>query len=413
MSSARIVLVGGGVAAAATAAGLRAKGFDGPITLVGDEPEPPYERPPLSKEFLAGGLRTEDIAARPPTWYLDNDVELRIGTRVTALDVDRRRVATETGEQLPYGTLVLATGLSPRRLPGFAGEGVHYLRTAADAHGLRTRLASARHVAILGAGFIGCEVAATAIGLGKQVTIFEPATAPLAPALGAAIGTVLMDIHRARGVDVRIGQTATSLARTDDRLVLDTDRGDHLECDLVLVGIGAVPNSELAQRAGLAVGNGILVDEYGRTSAPDVYAIGDVAARHHPRYGQRIRVEHHDNALRQGLNLAANLTGTDEPYSEPHWFWSDQYEYSLQSVGRAIDLDDLVVRGSFDRREFSAFSVAEGRITAVISLNRPADVLAARRLVFAEHTVTIDELRDETLPLKRLVPRRSPAGAPR
>lgn len=394
----RYVLVGGGVAAAATAAGLRRRGFDGEIVLVSDEPEPPYERPPLSKDVLGGG---DVVPARKPEWYADNGVELRLGTRATALDPGGRTVGLGDGDRLAYDALVLATGLRARRLPGFEGERIHYLRTAADARRLRAELAEAERVAILGAGFIGCEVAASAVALGKQVTIFEPEPAPLARALGTRIGAALVDIHRARGVVVRTGEYVESFTRTAGGLVLTSNLGDRVEADLVLVGVGALPNVALAAAAGIDTGDGILVDEYGRTSAPDVWALGDVAAQMH--HGRRARVEHHDNALRQGQIVAANLTGDAVPHTDAHWFWSDQYDHTLQSVGHARDLDDLVVRGSVAERRFAAFSLTGGRIDAVIALNRPGDVLAVRRVLHTPHAVTADQLRDESVPLKELL----------
>ncbi len=397
MTTVRYVLVGGGVAAATTAAGLRRRGYDGELVLVGEEPEPPYERPPLSKAFLGGA----DVApARKADWYADNGVELRLGTRATAVDTAARTVQLdgELGGEIGYDALVLATGLRPRRLPGFAGDRVHYLRTAADARRLREALAGAEHLVILGAGFIGCEVAASAVALGKTVTIFEPEPAPLARALGVLIGTALLDVHRARGVEVRTGEYVESCTPEG---VLTSNLGHRVEADLVLVGVGAQPNVELAVAAGIETGNGILVDECGRTSAPDVYALGDVAAQLH--HGRRIRVEHHDNALRQGMSLAATLTGDPVPHTDPHWFWSDQYEHKLQSVGHARDLDDLIVRGSIEDQRFAAFSLTDGRIDAVIALNRPGDVLAVRRALYSPHQVTADQLRDESVPLKELL----------
>jgi 3-phenylpropionate/trans-cinnamate dioxygenase ferredoxin reductase subunit len=393
------VLVGGGIAAAATAAALRKRGFAGEVVLVADEADAPYHRPPLSKDFLGG---KDVVPVRVPSWYADNDVELRLGTRVTALDPAARTVRLQNGDgELGYDALVLATGLRPRSLPGFDGERIHYLRTAADARRLRAELAGAQRLVILGAGFIGCEVAASAVALGKQVTIFEPEVAPLARALGARIGGVLLDIHRARGVDIRAGEYVESMTRTAGGLALTSNLGRTAECDLVLVGVGAVPNVELAASAGIDVDNGILVDEYGRTSAPDVYALGDVAAQLH--HGRRVRVEHHDNALRQGTTVAANLTGGTVPHTDAHWFWTDHYDHKLQSVGRARDLDDLVVRGSVEERRFAAFSLTDGRIDAVIALNRPGDVLAVRRVLHTPHEVTAEALQDESVPLKELL----------
>lgn len=396
----RYVLVGGGVAAAATAAALRRRGFDGEIVLVSDEQDAPYERPPLSKAVLLGG---DVVPARKPAWYGENGVELRLGTRATSVDTGARTVTLADGDDLRYDALVLATGMRARRLAGFEGERIHYLRTAADARALRSELVAAGHVVVLGAGFVGCEVAASSVSLGKQVTIFEPEATPLARALGVKIGAAVLDIHRAKGVDVRTGEYVESCTPGGAGLVVESNLGHRAEADLVLVGVGALPNVELAVAAGIATGDGILVDEYGRTSAPDVWALGDVASQ--PHHGRRVRVEHHDNALRQGQTVAANLTGDTRPHTDPHWFWSDHYEHKLQSVGHIRDLEDLVVRGSVDEGRFSAFSLTDGRIDGVISLDRPGDVLAVRRALPAPPSVTADELRDESVPLKQLLSR--------
>ncbi|MBX6166640.1 MAG: FAD-dependent oxidoreductase [Thermobispora bispora] len=405
MNRPRYVVVGGGVAGAATAHHLRKLGFDGEVVLVGEEPRPPYERPPLSKGLLTGETGADELSVNPPEWYAEQQIDLRTGTRATDLDVAARTVTLSGGERLRYDALVLATGVRPRRLPGLEGDRVHYLRTIADAERLRDRLAAADRLAVLGAGFIGCEVAAAAVGLGKQVVVFEPEPAPMRRALGTVIGAVMIDIHRSRGVLVRTGERVTDVRETANGLLLTSDQGYQVECDLVVVGVGSVPNVELAERAGLRIDGGVVVDAYGRTSAPDVYAVGDVVSQYHPRYGQWIRVEHHDTAVRQGANVAANLTGQAREFAEAHWFWSDQYEHSLQSVGRVHDLEDLVVRGSLEERDFSAFSLVDGRIHGVISLNRPRDVLEVRRLLFTEHHVTAEQLQDESVPLKHLVPR--------
>ncbi|HEY3685943.1 MAG TPA: FAD-dependent oxidoreductase [Streptosporangiaceae bacterium] len=403
MSRPRYVLVGGGVAAASAAAELRDRAFDGEILLVTDEPRPPYERPPLSKGYLAGAAEPGGFDAQPPGWYAEHDVDLRTATRVTEIDVAARTVALSTGERHGYDALVLATGARPRRLPGLPeGERVHYLRTLADAERLRPRLARAEHVVVAGAGFIGCEVAAAAVGLGAQVTIFDPEPVPLRQALGPRIGAVITEIHRAHGVDVRTGDHLTDVRHTREGLAVTSVLGHRIECDLIVVGVGCEPNVELAADAGLPTGNGILVDAYAATAAPDVYAIGDAAGLHHPRYGRHVRVEHHDTAQRQGRRLAANLTGQPEPFTEVPWFWSDQYDHTLQMLGRPRDLGDLVFRGSPEDADFSAFSLADGRIEAVITLNRPRDVIDARRLIAGPHHVTPEQLKDESIRLKRL-----------
>ena len=407
----RFVLVGGGVATAATATGLREAGFDGEIVLVAAEPHLPYERPPLSKEYLAGRFAFEDFRANPEDWYTQNDVELVLGTRVEALRPAERQVSLSDGRSLGYDALVLGTGVRARTLDGFAGERVHALRTLADSERLGERLAAGRHLVILGAGFIGCEVAAVAAERGVRVTVFEPEPLPLGRVLGAEFGRAIVGIHTEHGVEIRTGQVVTAMTETPSGLELTTRDGEVVACDELLVGVGSVPNTELAVEAGLDVERGILTDEFGRTSAPDVYAIGDVAERLHPEHGRRIRVEHHDTAVKHGANLARNLLGQAEPFTEQHFFWSHQYEHNLQSLGQVTGGGETVLRGSVEDRSFAVFSLVDGRITAMVALDRPRDVLQARKLMAVPHEVTAAQLADEDVALKTLLPRR--AGARR
>lgn len=407
----RFVLVGGGVATAATATGLREAGFDGEIVLVAAEPHLPYERPPLSKEYLAGRFAFEDFRANPEGWYTQNDVELVLGTRVEALRPAERQVSLSDGRSLGYDALVLGTGVRARTLDGFAGERVHALRTLADSERLGERLAAGRHLVILGAGFIGCEVAAVAAERGVRVTVFEPEPLPLGRVLGAEFGRAIVGIHTEHGVEIRTGQVVTAMTETPSGLELTTRDGEVVACDELLVGVGSVPNTELAVEAGLDVERGILTDEFGRTSAPDVYAIGDVAERLHPEHGRRIRVEHHDTAVKHGANLARNLLGQAEPFTEQHFFWSHQYEHNLQSLGQVTGGGETVLRGSVEDLSFAVFSLVDGRITAMVALDRPRDVLQARKLMAVPHEVTAAQLADEDVALKTLLPRR--AGARR
>lgn len=412
MSAARYALVGGGVAAAATAAGLRRRGFEGELLLITAEPYAPYERPPLSKEVLAGTAAPEESDCHPEAWYTDNAVEVRSGCAAVDLDPARRVLTLADGDRVRYDELVLATGVQSRRLPWLAdSDRVHYLRTRDDALRLRGQLRGEGRVAVLGAGFIGCEVAATAVGLGQQVTMFDPEPVPMRRVLGTAVGKALMGIHRAQGVDVRTGDYVTKVEETADGLVVTSHLGERLECALLVVGIGSEPHVELAVDAGLWVDNGIVVDQYGATSVPHIHAAGDVASRYHPGQGRRVRVEHHDTAVRQGANLAANLTGERQPFSEPYWFWSDQYEHSLQSAGLLRDPEALVVRGSPGSGPFSAFSLDCERITGVVALDRPRDVVEVRRLLNRPHQATPEQLQDASVRLKQLaVPTRQEVG---
>jgi 3-phenylpropionate/trans-cinnamate dioxygenase ferredoxin reductase subunit len=400
-----MVVVGGGVGGASAVAELRRAGFDGAITLICAEDTPPYERPPLSKGFLLGA-EADGGAIPDPDWYAGQDIELLLGARATDLDLANRSVGLAGGLAVEYDGLLLATGVRPRVLPGVDGEGVCYLRTVGDAADLRERMRAAEHVAVLGGGFIGCEVAAAAVQLGKQVTILEALPALLQRAVGAELGELIAGIHRGHGVDVRTGQLVTGVRRQGRGLSVTTGDGT-IGCDVLVVGAGTVPNQELAERAGLPAGNGILTDEYCATTAPGVYAIGDVAAQHLPGYGRRVRVEHHDTAIRQGVIAARNLLGRREAFTDVHWFWSDQYEHTIQSAGLAGDPQDFgprhgVLRGSLEQHSFSAFSLDGERIRAVLALNRPRDVLDTRRLLAREHRITAAQLRDESTPLKRL-----------
>jgi 3-phenylpropionate/trans-cinnamate dioxygenase ferredoxin reductase subunit len=407
MTISRIVVAGGGVAAAAAVTELRQAGFAGVITLVCEEERPPYERPPLSKEFLLDPA-ADPGAVQEPAWFRENSVDLRCGVRATGLDLAARRAALSDGSTVGYDRLVLATGVRPRVLPGIGGDGVCYLRTASDAAELRDRIHAAGHVAVLGGGFIGCEVAAAAIRLGKRVTILEALPTLLHRVLGLELGDVVAGIHREEGVDVRTGQIITGVRLGRSGIQVGTADGP-VNCDVLVVGAGTVPNQELAEQAGLPAGDGIAVDEYFATTANGVYAIGDVAAQHLPGYGRRVRVEHHDTAIRHGRAAARAMLGQRESFADVHWFWSDQYEHSIQSAGLPGSAGQLIVRGSPEQRSFSAFRLDGDRIRAVVSLNRHRDVLDVRRLIARGHHATADQLRDESVPLRRLASARPTA----
>jgi len=396
------VVIGGGAGSAAAVAELRKQGFDGSLTLVSAENTVPYERPPLSKGFLLG--TSGQVPVKDAAWYEQASVELILGSRATRLDLAARTVTLSGGAVLGYDQLLLATGVRPRVLPGLDGDGVCYLRTSEDAAALRDRMTAAGHVAVLGGGFIGCEVAAAAIRLGKRATILEALPTLLHRALGPELGDVVAGIHRDEGVDVRTGQQVLGIRPRRGGLRISTAAGD-VDADVLVVGVGTVPNTELAEQAGLPAGHGIEVDECFATAAPGIYAIGDVAAQHLPGHGRRVRVEHHDTAIRHGRVAARNMAGQREPFADVHWFWSDQYDHTISSAGLIPGSDgpgELVIRGSLEQRSFSAFSLDGDRVRAVISLNRPRDVLDARRLIARDHRATAGQLRDESLPLKRL-----------
>lgn len=396
------MVIGGGAGSAAAVAELRKQGFDGSLTLVSAENTVPYERPPLSKGFLLG--TSGQVPVKDAAWYEQASVELILGSRATRLDLAARTVTLSGGAVLGYDQLLLATGVRPRVLPGLDGDGVCYLRTGEDAATLRDRMTAAGHVAVLGGGFIGCEVAAAAIRLGKRATILEALPTLLHRALGPELGDVVAGIHRDEGVDVRTGQQVLGIRPRRGGVRISTAAGD-VDADVLVVGVGTVPNTELAEQAGLPAGHGIEVDECFATAAPGIYAIGDVAAQHLPGHGRRVRVEHHDTAIRHGRVAARNMAGQREPFADVHWFWSDQYDHTISSAGLIPGSDgpgELVIRGSLEQRSFSAFSLDGDRVRAVISLNRPRDVLDARRLIARDHSATAAQLCDESLPLKRL-----------
>ena len=396
------MVIGGGAGSAAAVAELRKQGFDGSLTLVSAENTVPYERPPLSKGFLLG--TSGQVPVKDAAWYEQASVELILGSRATRLDLAARTVTLSGGAVLGYDQLLLATGVRPRVLPGLDGDGVCYLRTGEDAAALRDRMTAAGHVAVLGGGFIGCEVAAAAIRLGKRATILEALPTLLHRALGPELGDVVAGIHRDEGVDVRTGQQVLGIRPRRGGVRISTAAGD-VDADVLVVGVGTVPNTELAEQAGLPAGHGIEVDECFATAAPGIYAIGDVAAQHLPGHGRRVRVEHHDTAIRHGRVAARNMLGQREPFADVHWFWSDQFDHTISSAGLIPGSDgpgELVIRGSLEQRSFSAFSLDGDRVRAVISLNRPRDVLDARRLIARDHSATAGQLRDESLPLKRL-----------
>ena len=402
MKRSRIVVIGGGAGSAAAVAELRKQGFDGSLTLVSAENTVPYERPPLSKGFLLG--TSGQVPVKDAAWYEQASVELILSSRATQLDLAARTVTLSGGAVLGYDQLLLATGVRPRVLPGLDGDGVCYLRTGEDAAALRDRMTAAGHVAVLGGGFIGCEVAAAAIRLGKRTTILEALPTLLHRALGPELGDVVAGIHRDEGVDVRTGQQVLGIRPRRGGVRISTAAGD-VDADVLVVGVGTVPNTELAEQAGLPAGHGIEVDECFATAAPGIYAIGDVAAQHLPGHGRRVRVEHHDTAIRHGRVAARNMAGQREPFADVHWFWSDQYDHTISSAGLIPGSDgpgELVIRGSLEQRSFSAFSLDGDRVRAVISLNRPRDVLDARRLIARNHSATAAQLCDESLPLKRL-----------
>ncbi len=400
------VIVGANLAGGRAAQALRQEGFDGRLILIGAEPDPPYERPPLSKEYLRGEEPRQKLFLVEPSFYQDNDVELRLGVRARRLDVRERQVELETGEHIPFDVLLIATGGRVRRLqvPGADLAGVYYLRTIADSEAIAAELRPGRHLVVVGAGFIGAEVAASARMLGLEVTVLEVLPVPLERALGAEMGRVYADIHRDHGVNLRLEEGIQRIegARRAERVI--TSSGVAIDCDLVVIGVGIEPEASIAEGTDIEVSNGIVVDEYCQTGVPGIFAAGDVANFYTPVLGERMRVEHWANAQNQGIAAASNMLGRREPYAEVPWFWSDQYEVNLQYVGHASRWDRLVLRGNVAERRFSAFYLQEGRVRAALCVNRPRDVRPSREVIRAGAPVDAEKLRDEGVELRSLVP---------
>ena len=393
-----LVIVGGGMTAASAAETLRRAEFDGRIVIVGRERHLPYERPPLSKEYLRGEQGRDALPAMDQDWYDEQDVELRTGTEVVSLDAGAPSIELADGEVLDADAVLLATGGTPRRMPAEPSERVRYLRTIEDADRIRELMASGRLV-VVGAGFIGAEVAASARSRGVEVTLLERNGTPLARALGEEVGRLYGEIHRDHGVDLRTGALVDSIDETADGVVVRLGEGSAVEADAVLVGVGIAPNTDLAEAAGLDVEDGILVDERCRTSADAVFAAGDVANHLHPLFG-RLRVEHFDNAIKMGAAAARAMLGSEEVFDDPHWFWSDQYDVNLQYAGFARRWDQVVIRGSTDERSFVAFYLDGGKLLAALGMNRGRDIRRSLKLIGSRPDPS--RLRDEEVDLRTL-----------
>jgi 3-phenylpropionate/trans-cinnamate dioxygenase ferredoxin reductase subunit len=403
-----VVAVGAGQAAVSAVRMLRRRGFEGRLVVLGDERHAPYQRPPLSKEYLRGEADLDDLTILQPSWCSANDVELLLGTRAERIsyDTSARRVHLAGGGEIVADAVLVATGVRARRLPGIEGNRVVHLRTLDDADRLRAQLPGAGRIAIIGGGLIGSEVAASGRDLGVEVTCLEAAALPLLGQLGPAMACVYADLHRENGVDLRFGQQIESVVETSSGVVVRTRLGDVVEADLLVVAVGAVPNDELARASGLAmdpVAGGVLVDAGCRTAIEGVFAAGDIASRFDPTTGRHVRAEHLDNAGRQGMAVARALLGQAEVAEDPAWFWSDQYEHNLQFVGRPRADATVVVRGSISDREFTAFYVHEGRVHAAFAVNSGGDVTAARQLITGAVPVAETVLADEDTDLLTLL----------
>ncbi len=398
------VIIGASLAGASAAAALRKQGFDGRIVLIGDEAGSPYERPELSKKYLRGELETP-VLVRPTEFYAEAGIELLAGHRATAVDTARRRVATTDGE-IAYDKLLFATGASPRRLdvPGADLAGVHTLRTVQDADAIREAAADADSVVVVGGGWIGSEVAASLRQLGRTVTLVSLTSVPLEHVIGAEVGDVYRRAHEEHGVHLIAGARVTGLVGEGRVDTVELDDGRRIPAGLVVVGVGARPRTELAESAGIDVDSGILVDEHLGTNVAGVYAAGDVANAWHPHYGRRIRVEHWDNAKRQGRTAGTNMAGGSTAYDRIPYFYSDQYDIGMEYTGYAPAWDEVVLRGDPESREFIAFWLAAGRVVAGMNVNVWDVAPAIEHLVRSGQLVDRARLADPDQPLTELAP---------
>ena len=401
----RVVIAGAGHGAGQAVATLKQKNFAGEVVLVGDEPWLPYQRPPLSKKYLAGELTVERLLFKPEAFYDQPNFDVRLSTRVTSIDRSERCVATEAGP-IEYDWLILATGSRVRRLmiDGADLDGVHYLRNISDVDRIRTDLAAAQKIVIIGAGYIGLEVAAVARQLGLEVHVIEMADRVMSRVVSPPVSTFFEREHAARGVRLSLSTGLAGFTGEDGRVTgVKTNREDVIAADLIVVGIGIQPNTELAAEAGLEIDNGIVVDDRCRTGDQQIYAIGDCSAHPSRIYGGRIRLESVHNAVEQAKTAAANICGEDAVYDQVPWFWSDQYDIKLQIAGLSDGYDQLVIRGDVSSRSFACLYLADGRLLAVDAVNAPKDFMQSKLLIAAGAKPDPDRLADPDTALKDLV----------
>ncbi|HSN71805.1 MAG TPA: FAD-dependent oxidoreductase [Steroidobacteraceae bacterium] len=398
------VVAGGGHAGGQAVDSLRREGFDGRLVLVAEEPALPYHRPPLSKKYLAGELARERLYLRQQAFYDQHAIELRLGTRVTAIDRERRRVRLDDGDELDYDGLMLCLGSRVRRLnvPGAALPGVHYLRNLADVDRIRAEFAPGRRLVVIGAGYIGLEAAASARTLGLDVTVLEMADRPMSRVVAPVVSRFYADRHTAAGVDLRCGTSVAEILGDARVTAVRCGDGTVVPADFVIAGVGIEPETTLAAAAGLACDDGILVDEQCRTSDPAVFAAGDCTNHPSVRYGRRIRLESVDNALEQARTAAATMCGRDAGHAHVPWFWSDQYDIKLQIAGVSQGHDQVVVRGNPERSQFSVWYLLDGELLAVDAINRPGEFMHAKRWIAERKRPDPVQLGDPAVELKMI-----------
>jgi 3-phenylpropionate/trans-cinnamate dioxygenase ferredoxin reductase subunit len=402
--SKRIVIAGAGHAAGQVIASLQQHKFDGQVVLVGDEPYLPYQRPPLSKKFLAGEMPAERLYVKPASFYEDAGVELHLDTTIEALDRETRRLSVSNGDPIAYDALVLALGSRVRRLPvaGTDLEGVHYLRSIADVEAIRADFAKGRRLVVIGAGYIGLEVAAVARQTGLEVTVIEMEDRVMSRVVSPEISDYYQIEHANQGVKLQLSTGVEGINGKKRVKSVTTSDGEEILADVVVIGVGIEPNTALASAAGLDVDNGILVDDHCRTSDPNIYAIGDCTMHPNGIYGRSLRLESVHNALEQAKTAVANICGIDTAYNQVPWFWSDQYDLKLQIAGLSDGYDDVVIRGNPAERSFSCLYLREGRLIAVDAINAPRDFVQSKQLIADGTILDADRLADSDVTLKEL-----------
>ena len=399
-----VIIVGAGHAAGQAAASLRQKGFDGTIVMIGDEPYVPYQRPPLSKAFLAGELDTERLYFKPAKFWPEHDIDMRLNTRVDSIDREGKSVSLSNGETLSYDKLLLCTGSRVRELPipGHDLDGVHYLRSIADVDAMRPNFVAGKKLVIVGGGYIGLEVAAVGRKNGLDVTVLETESRVMNRVVATEISDFFQNMHTEEGVKLELGRRVQEIGGDGSVTEVVCADGFSVPADLCIIGIGIMPNIEVAEAAGLNCSNGIVVDEFCQTSDPDIYAAGDCTRHPNAILGRHLRLESVHNAIEQGKTAAAAICGQPSAYAQVPWFWSDQYDVKLQIVGMSEGYDQFVLRGDPATRSFAAFYLQDGKLLAVDAVNSPREFMLGKKLVTAGARFSLDELGDTNKDFKEL-----------
>ncbi len=399
-----VVIAGAGHAAGQVVTSLRQNKFEGHIALVGNEPWLPYQRPPLSKKFLAGDMPAERLYVKPADFYEEAGIELHLDAQITAIDRDAQRLSIDGGVDVAYDTLVLALGSRVRRLhiDGEQLDRVHYLRNVADVEAIRADMDAGRRLVVIGAGYIGLEVASVARQAGLEVTVIEMADRVMSRVVSPEISDFYQIEHTNQGVKFRLSTRVSSLLGKKRVKAVVTSEDEEIPADLVVIGVGIVPNTELASAAGLEIDDGIVVDDHCRTADANIYAVGDCTSHPNAIYDRRLRLESVHNALEQAKTAAANICGKDVAYCDVPWFWSDQYDLKLQIAGLSQGFDDVVIRGNPAERSFSCLYLREGRLIAVNAINAPRDFVQSKQLIADHAVLDLERVADAATQLKDL-----------